>query len=365
MIYVYVFLASIFFAYFADHSKDKAVIVMFSLISILIPAIFGGLRHYTIGIDSSGYGISISRAAMGYSSFLDFLPRSSVEPGCALLFYYGVKMWGDYTGAFFLFQLITMTCIYIGAYKHRKLTPPPITLLVFFLMFYNRMFNEIRQGIAASIIFMGLDTLENKQYSKFIIYIAAATLFHYSAAANIPLFLGMLILTTSETYLKNGSSRFIIILSTIAFMMFARPAMSLVVNNIPFLAKYNFYIIDSRNDGATPMVIYYLGELLMFMFYGRHAKHIFRGMHGEDNASFYFFGTIFCMAFNLGVQFFQRLLFYWDFAHVLILAALPSFVKEKNLRVMVFIVTLVVVFSLWWRCFIFRGYFWTYPFKFA
>ena len=124
-IYILCFVSSAFFAYLASRSKDKGVIFLCSAICILIPSIIGGLRHYTVGADSMGYGIRLSTQALRYPNFLDYFADVSTEPGCAFLFYWGSVIFGNYSGAFFLFELITMTCFYIGAYKHRKIISLP------------------------------------------------------------------------------------------------------------------------------------------------------------------------------------------------------------------------------------------------
>ena len=374
MIYMYVFFGSTFFAYLAYRSKDKALVIIFSAISILIPALLGGFRDEMIGIDSQVYGVRLSREALGSESFFDFFMKTKTEPGCKVLFYCGAKLLGNYTGAFILLQLVTMTFFYIGAYKLRKFAPSPITFFVFFITFYTFTLTGMRQSLALSVTFMGLDTLLNGKYFKFTLYTATAMLFHYSAVANIPFLLGMHMLSTSETYQKNNSTKLIIIGGMVISIMVLIPLMAMVASRVSFLMKYAGYLVDVNNSGRANVAtdksvafdFLYVGEFIMLILFGRHASHILRGSHGENNASFCFLGTVFCLMFDIVVPFMHRAIMYWDVIHVMILAALPGFVKEKYLRLMVLLVVTALLLAYWWRGMLVHGYnSRLYPFKFV
>ena len=358
---MYCFLSTAFFAYLASRSKNKGVIILCSAICILIPALMGGFRRYNIGTDSGGYGIGISRHAMESRSFSEF-GYTGVEPGCRILFYYGVKMWGDYTGAFLLFQLLTMTCIYIGAYRHRKLTSLAFIMLIFMLHFYNRTFNEIRQGTAAAIIFMGISYLESKHYLKFALHIAAATCFHYSAVVTFPLLLGVHAITTSRIYQKNRTFKLAFLYGVIVFLFLTRPALMSIITRIPFLTKY-VYLFDPKYDNINVLTIEYLGELIMFLCYGTIGRKILDGVLGEGNYNFYEFSIIFYLAFNFGVQFFDRMLFYNEWMNIFLVSTLPRFVKDKNLKILVTMAVIITSFVYWYRMFVYISVFATYPYK--
>ena len=358
---MYCFVSSAFFAYLASRSKNKGVIILCYAISILIPGIMGGLRHYTVGTDSSGYGIAISRHAMASNSFSEF-GYTGVEPGCRLFFYYGVKIWGDYTGAFMLFELFTLTCIYIGAYRHKHLAPLSFIILVFLLLYYNRTYNEIRQCTAAAIIFMGMTDLERKRYLRFAIHIIFATCFHYSAAVTLPLFIGIHAITTSKLYQRNNTFKLAFLYGTIVFLLLARPTIRAALSTLPFLAKYTVYFEEKFNN-INVLTIEYFGELIMLLCYGIRGRKIIDNALGENNYSFYEFSIIFYLAFNFGVQFMDRVLFYSEFANILFVSALPGFVKEKSLKVLVAIAILITALVYWYRMFVYIPTYYTYPYR--
>lgn len=368
MIYILVFMASVFFAWLAERSKNKSIIILCSVISILIPSILGGLRHYTVGVDSAGYGITISNMAMSSSSFLDFYNVNRIEPGCIILFYCGVKFCGTYSGAFFLFEFITMACFYIGAYKHRKFVPLSLVMFVFFCILYLRTYNEIRQSIAASIIFMGLNYLESKEYIKFSLYIAVAMMFHYSAGITIFMFLGFHLITTAEVYKKSIYLRLLLLLGTIVFLLFAFPIMNVVITYLGVMDKYSVYLNSDQitlgyNVSRRALIVLYFGELLMFIFYNKGAVRFFNSLNGEQNSYFYEFSIIFCLSYLTWIAFFDRILFYTDFANILVVSSLPFFVKEKNLRFLVFFTVLIIVLIFWYYKFLFKNTFMVWPYR--
>ncbi|MBR0249467.1 MAG: EpsG family protein [Synergistaceae bacterium] len=366
MIYIVVFMSSIFFAWLAERSKDKCIIILCSVISILIPSLLGGLRHYTVGADSAGYGIAISNLAMKTSSFLGFLENSNVEPGCRVIFYYGTRLFDSYSGAFFFFELITMTCFYIGAYRHKKIVPLTLTMLVFYFILYCRTYNEIRQSIAAAIIFMGLNYLESKKYLKFLLHVVVGITFHYSALITVFLFLCFHAITASKIYSENNIFKFISVFGTIILLLFAFQIMNVIVSGISFMNKYAGYL-DRINLGYNavrkPLIVLYFGELLMFIFYHKGAIKVLTGSNGELNVNFYEFSIIFCLSYLIGVAFFDRLIFYTDFANILVIAALPFFVKEKNLRFLVFFAVLITVFVFWYYKFLYLNTFGVWPYR--
>ncbi|MBQ1988336.1 MAG: hypothetical protein II234_00335, partial [Clostridia bacterium] len=66
MIYLLCFGASVLFAFFAKKSKNRALFLAFSLISILFPTVLAGCRDYNIGIDVKNY-ITLERYWQGAS----------------------------------------------------------------------------------------------------------------------------------------------------------------------------------------------------------------------------------------------------------------------------------------------------------
>ena len=367
MIYILCFASSTFFAYMASRTKNKAGILMFSVISILIPSILGGLRAHGVGTDTGVYGIQNFMEAQHTVNMIDYVIGDKFfEAGYKLLVYVIANTLGHVNWCYFAFQLITVTCVYIGAFKHRDKISMPLSMLVFFFIYYNDTYNMMRQSMAAAIIFMEIDKLEKKQYLKFSAAIIVASLFHGSAFLAFPLLLGMHFIITSLTQdKKNGLNIFIVYASLLLLILF-RPVMVYITNSIAFFAKYRAYFSSLKYSEVAVTQSFgmlLLGELIMVLFYGKGAVKLFQNSD-TDNFSFYRFNLLFCTLFVLAVRFFtSRILAYQYYANNLVLAALPRFVQDKHLRLIVSTVVLCVYAFYWWHIYVVRGNSATWPYR--
>lgn len=371
MIYVCCFAVSIFFAHLAQQSKNKGVMILCSLISILVPSILGGLRATGIGTDTAGYGYDHYRLAANSQAFLSFLNLFGKvsqyrELGYKALCYFAAKNLGHVNWCYFLYQLITVSCVYIGAYRHRKITSMAMIMFIFLFMFYNYSYNAMRQSMAAAIIFMGINYMETKKYGKFLFYIIAATFFHLSAVVAIPFLMIVHIGIASDFFKKNIVLRIIFIYGSLIFLVFARVLMMRVISFIPILNKYSHYFFSKYNDSGIVwgLVLLFTGELILLLLYNRGALKAFnKGGFNKDNVSYYKFQAVFLIIYLVAVRFFTRVLDYSSYANMIILAALPNFVKNKHLKVLITLAVISALFLWWlWR-YIYHGHSDTWPYK--
>ena len=94
MIYIACFFASVSFAYLASRSSRRGDAVLFSVISILVMCVLGGLRKYTVGIDSYAYGPIICGSALTAPDLVSFVSNSHMETGYLTLTYVLMKTLG-------------------------------------------------------------------------------------------------------------------------------------------------------------------------------------------------------------------------------------------------------------------------------
>lgn len=345
MIYVYVFLSSTFFAWLAGRSKDRAVIILCSAISILIPSILGGIRTGHMGIDTALYGIPNALSAREATSYLEYISNNR-EQGYHTVVFLVMRIFHNPNWALFAHQLITNTCVYIGAYKHKHLAPLHYIMLVYLISTYTGTFLFIRQYIAAAIIFLGIDTLEKQQYGKFSLYVIIATLFHSSAPIAFFMLMGIFIIS-SEKYAGNKNFRNIIIFAGVFASFAARPIISYLVSVLPLFERYENYARNIYNEtmgGSIRASAMYIIELAMCFLYSKGAKKTFAKIGDADIVKFYKASLYFLLLYENFIQFFTvRIIIYSRIVNVLLLAALPGFVKEKHLR---FIVAVCVIISI-------------------
>lgn len=366
---------STLFAWLVSRSKDRRLILLCSAISILVPCILGGLRQTGIGGDSALYGQPLAWDARSAPSLLSYIEDNpSVEVGYKILTYAIMKTLNHENWCYFFYQLITVSGIYIGAYKHRKSISLPFTMLLWLLFSYNGSYNIIRQSMAASIVFMNIDQLETKKYIKFAVTVAIASLFHNSAAILFVLFFGMHYVATSEIFTSRPwLQNTLVCFGVIAVLMLKRILFSLFVNNISniFLSdKYSVYMnnylfFDDSYALSRSLYLLLIGEIVMVLFYRKKAAHILAGESNcMNNIEFYLYNVIFYFMYSMAVQLATgRVLAYTNSINVLLIAALPRFVKEKHLKFMIFMTILTYYILMWWFGTIHRGYNLTYPYK--
>ena len=344
-------------AYIASKSKSNIMKFIFSILSILVPSILAGIRADTVGVDIRGYGIAHYNSARIARSFYDFITvhgNLRFESGWFTLTYISTKIFNSLNWNLFFYNLLNCTCFYIGAWKHRKFAPLPLIMLIFFLMQYNSTYNLMRQSAACSIIFMGFDTLEKKQYLKFCLYIIAATSFHTSAIFVVIYMLGFHIAITSNTgRLKNVINLFLYSLVLLCFL--ARPIFAILANYITFFQIYTGHNenIFANNYTVGTMLV---GELMMFLFYPNGGMKIFRkSPGGEKMFNYYRYSIVFGIAFYFGAHIFARGYFYFEYVNILAYSVLHKFIMNKYLRFIVFMISLLAYFGYFYQYFMVRN----------
>lgn len=346
MVYFVVFTMSSFFAYFAQKAKGKDVVIFYSAICILLPAIMGGLRRVGVGVDTVVYGYPHFLSAYNAPNFSVFLGssiggigRMSREIGWSALTYFSTKIFGSVNVNFFFYQLITLTCTYIALYKHRKKAPLFFLWLIFLLGTYYTTYNIMRQSIAASIIFMGLNNLEDKHYTKFLVYVAVAALFHSSVLIVLSYFVMFHMILTWKT--RNKWIKKTILVGLFLLLAVARPIMSIVIRSIPMLGAYEGYVNNHyslmRNMGLNIMLY---GELLVCLLYYDGMKRVFaRG----EMYKFFTYNLAFQLAYTVFIRaLYIRVFYYFSFINVLLIATTPFLIKEKTLRNLAFVSVFLV-----------------------
>ena len=335
-----------------------------------MPCVLGGLRAYGIGTDTKVYGDRLARQALispNWNYYMESIER--VEVGVLALNYIIMKTLGHVNWCYFFYQLITISCVYIGAYKHRKTISLPYIMLLWMFTFYNGSYNIMRQFMAASIIFMNIDQLEKNQYKKFAITIAVACLFHRSAVIVFPLFFGMHIFASSEFLARKLWLKSVILYSVIAFSFFVRSLLLSIVSmnmNSNLAMVYSGYITSEMESAlGRTIVLVTLGEILMTFLYRKQGELVLAGKDGcRNNIDFYRYNMIFFLLCYFAIRLMTgRIVMYTSFINIILMAAIPRFIKEKHLRFMVAVAVLGYCASQWWYNIIYQGLSETYPYK--
>ena len=360
LIYLSVLIPSIFFAYLASRAKRKEVALFFSVLSILLPSVLGGLRHDTIGVDVHTYGYPDAIAALNASSFADFMANRGFEHGYCILCYFSANAFGHPNGALFAYQLVTVSGMYIGAYRLRDIAPLPLSMLVFFTLHYQGSFNGMRQHMACAIILAGFYTLRQKRYSAFLLYVLAAFTFHASAIVAAVSVGGLYMISTSEVSSDMQKPRprkiaYLVVLAVVAFQPIMSAVLEAMMNFSFFPAgKYMGELNDESsilNKITFELAILSLGPVIMLILYRKGAQKLFRkGSLREGEADFFLVNSLimFVEYAIISIAAVRRIFMYSDYIEIIVFASLPRLVSKKKFRMLVGLTVVAIMLLCWY-----------------
>ena len=81
---------------------------------------------------------------------------------------------------FFLIMFTEVFFVYLAIRRWKHNVPLWLGMLIFYLLFYNDSLNAMRQYLALSIGFFGLQYIFERKFFRFIFWIFLASLFHVS-----------------------------------------------------------------------------------------------------------------------------------------------------------------------------------------
>lgn len=195
MTYLTCFLISLFFAYLAKRASDKISFLLFSAISLVIPIMLATLRDYSIGVDTLNYlteemywqGASSAGSLAEYMKYYLQNGSRSSEPLFALFMGIIAQTTGEYRIFLFFAQVVILIGIYVGAYRMKEHSDPVLTLLLFYLLYFNYTLNATRQYMSLAILFAAMHDIEEGKYKRYLFFAIVAVLIHNTSILGIPL----------------------------------------------------------------------------------------------------------------------------------------------------------------------------------
>ena len=185
---IFYFSVSLITSLFAELSvrSNKRQRKVFACFSILVPAIFAGLR-YGIGTD---YFVT-------YQPYFDYLTgtggmqlynREKLDIAYYALNMIVIKIGGNFQMVLFFASVITFYAFRKAVLVYKNRLSIGWATFVFMLMYYQASFNIIRQLMAATIILYAFHFLEEENLKKYIQWVIVAALFHKTAIVVLPFY---------------------------------------------------------------------------------------------------------------------------------------------------------------------------------
>lgn len=355
MIYLAIFSFSIFCAALAQITEAKEMKdypILFSIISVLILSLLGGLRHESIGTDVLFYIKGNFEAALWIDSFPKYFTAIyAKEPLYLVVVYIISKVFGNFQVLLFTFQIMTIGCVYFAAWKRRRYVSPWFVLLIYCALYYNDSYNMVRQHLAMAIVLLGSVYLLEEKYKNCLIFFFIASLFHTSA------FLAF-ILVPIYIYLKREKSIFYF--KKRKSNLYGKKMRELTITVIALIGilgikvwcqlfiqigilspRYLYYFTNDNISGHYFDTIIYLFEICVLVFNTKYLKT------NMNNYRFYrtiAFLNVIVLQLTLFMSYGHRVSLYFGIINVLTIAQIPqSFHKKKNQIIIYSLITLIAI----------------------
>ena len=177
LLYINIVLLGTFSMYFAYRYHFMSKVFIIATICIFaIPAMF----RYDVGIDYVQY-IPVVKLIGNNSSLSRALMFTYKEPTLGVIFYYASSIFKNIRVGFSVYALATQFLFILSCWKYRKIVKPYISVFMYGCLYYYETYNTFRQALAIAIVIWGLEYIFKKKYAQYLICVAIATSFHYSA----------------------------------------------------------------------------------------------------------------------------------------------------------------------------------------
>lgn len=203
---------------------------------IIVLTFVAGLRNYTfesgVGIDTKFYAMDFEKIANGLS--YDVYWEKGFTCFCKAL-----QMISKHPSFIFtVCALIIYGLIILRLWDFRHIASFGVMVTCFYVMFYFKSLNTIRQFVAVAIVFYFSRYIQKRKYLKFLFGMILALVFHKSAI------LGMLLLVTDVFFWKNLTKKQKLFL---CLLMLISPIVIVYALNV-FIAEYAIYFLELNVD---------------------------------------------------------------------------------------------------------------------
>lgn len=192
MIYLICFAISIFLLCIPIKNKTGKLIMVF--FSILITCCLAGFRALSVGTDTSDYPLSMYKLAQ-HSSYGIYMKSRFMHMwkeeyvydmgiGYSTLIYAITKVFNSFTAILFFTAAIIEICVYKAIFILFKPKYRPISVALFYLLFYNASLNNMRQSLAMAILLLGFAFLIVHDKKWFLFALIGVT-FHKTAICGL------------------------------------------------------------------------------------------------------------------------------------------------------------------------------------
>lgn len=194
------------------------------------------------------------------------------------------------------------------------------------LIFLN---DVIRQGVALSIFIYSLRFIEEKKFGKYVVYIALAVTFHFSAIVLIPVYF--------IRYLRFSNYVWLLILPFVFFLQYTGILRQIFVSALSAIPHYNVYM--DKADIYTVDVKPGIGIIYNFLL-ALMVAFAYRKSRPNVILTIYLFGSTLYIC-SIGMLLLERIAFYMMYTNIIVFAYFMMLRRYRQISRVLLILTFI------------------------
>lgn len=294
-------------------NEYKKIVKILSFIIILVPRVL---------VDQNSVD-DLENYYKAFQRILDYewpeIFFTGTEPGFMLYVFLIRCVSSSFIFYLLVYNLILLCSIYNFVFKFSK--NPYLSIIFFFLVFFNPSLFLIRQYIAASILLYTYPYIINRNIRAFLLLVLLACSFHFSSIVWVPIY-----------FMYGIKKKYVIPVVTIfclfLFAIFSRLQSFLV--SYELFERYSAYVDES---GSLTQCFIFLVYLLVFYIFS--TNKIFRDERLKLIFWLLLIGTI-CSGMGFFIQEVVRLFLYYNFVILLLIPETLFLMKKRYFRILYF-----------------------------
>ena len=252
--YLITFLISILLCGLAEltlkRSRTGGVLLLGA--AVLPPVFLAGARDFEVGTDIRAYGNYVFTYARFSSNPISFMWRKSdIEPFYKGLAAFVSRFTDNPHWFYFATALIICGCIMGGLYHYRRFCSITLSWACFLFLFYGDTLNTMRQCLALAVVFWSFPFFLKKKYALYILFQAAAVLFHTTGC--IALVFPLLYLFLRKVPMQ--WVQFFFVIFCMGLVMFYSPLLRTVLKTGLLPGKFYRYLAKGAAVAVNPTVL--------------------------------------------------------------------------------------------------------------
>lgn len=360
MIYLVMFICSMFFYYIAEQREKVGKIYKpYLFLAVILPIMLAALRDEHIGTDILWYLKRLYIGAQNESNIKNYLLKySDFEYLFLILIFIETKIFKNLYFIQGIIHIFIIVPVFYLIWNLRNNINSILALTVFYFLFYSNTLNIMRQSIAVVLCLVAVNKFENKKYWQFIVWELLAIGFHRTAIINLVL-VGIYFLMKSnfrKIYVWG------ILLIVVSSMLYFDQILFFLMRIIPIIPEryaFDTYLTGSKNLAMSDVVLYSVN--LFTIYIARHDKsewlNYLKVMTGMSFLSL-------ILSYSVGIA--GRIAIYWNYYVIFSMPQLEKIIAKNKISKYIFGILFFSFFLLYWYYnFVVLGYSEIYPYQFG